>query len=216
MLIAGITGSRGKSETISLISSMLEPLGNKTIAVDSGSLAALNEKWLKGYFKELESNKVDIVLIKLSFCDIENLISKKVRFDVLVFTDKLENMHGLDKDKYSEIVFRSHLLLSPKGFAVVNMDDTELVSLLQGIKQHILTYGFNPKASITTSSIGDTIFKENFICCLQRTIFAINGKVFEPQEYKLKINSDGEQAYNILAAASFALINGIDLSAINS
>jgi UDP-N-acetylmuramate-alanine ligase len=216
MLIAGFAGSRGKSETISLIKSLLIPLGNKINVVDSKIIAELDEKGLKGYFTELAANKVDILIIKMSIFDINNLITKNVRLDVLVFTDKLEDMTDTGREKYSGFIVKTPLLMRQKGIVIVNMDDNELISLLHGIKHHTLTYGFNPKASITASSIGDTDFKGSFVCCLQRTVYALNGMIFEPQEYKLNIESGNLHSYNVLASVSFALINGIDLSLLNA
>ena len=50
---------------------------------------------------------------------------------------------------------------------------------ITGIKCPTVTYGFNSKASITTSSIGDTVSEDNVICYLQRTISANNGLMIE-------------------------------------
>ena len=61
-------------------------------------------------------------------------------------------------------------IISEKGVAIVNSDDNDLSSFLSGIKHYIVTYGFNLKASITTSSVGDFMDKDDIMCCLQRTI----------------------------------------------
>jgi UDP-N-acetylmuramyl tripeptide synthase len=142
-------------------------------------------------------------------------IPDEIHFDIVIYTDRAEEPAALTGQDYSgkmENVF-SHI--SEKGIAIVNVDDIELINLLKGLKLRFVTYGFNTKASITTSSTGDNIFKDSFICCLQRTISTRGGSVIEPQEYKLRVDSDEFDNRNLLAAASFAIINGIDLNQIN-
>jgi len=57
-----------------------------------------------------------------------------LRFDIIVFTDKADEING-------EIEQYSHFF--------------------KDIKHYIVTYGFNLKASMTTSSIGDLVAKKN-------------------------------------------------------
>jgi UDP-N-acetylmuramate-alanine ligase len=106
------------------------------------------------------------------------------------------------------------LLLDEKGTAIVNVDESELIQFLQGMKHYIVTFGFNSKASITTSSIGDFLFKDNFMCCLQRTISTRNGMLIEPQEYKIRLETGELNTYDVLAAATFAIVNGVDLNSV--
>jgi len=54
--------------------------------------------------------------------------------------------------------------------------------------------------------------KEGFICCLQRSIPTRGGEIIEPQEYKLNLDASEFDSHNVLAAASFAIVNGIDLN----
>ncbi len=216
MIFAGIAGSEGKIETAVHINSIFSSSGKKISVVDSRNITALDSKRFKNFIGELEKNKVDILILKLGISDIAGFLNRDIHFDIMIFTGKLESMPDSSGDEYSAMVERAYQLLDEKGIAIVNVDDNELVDILRGMKHHILTYGFNSKASITTSSIGDSVFKDGLICCLQRTISASNGIVFEPQEYKLKLESDDQEIHNILAAASFALINGIDLNAVDT
>ncbi|HEX3028401.1 MAG TPA: glutamate ligase, partial [Clostridia bacterium] len=96
------------------------------------------------------------------------------------------------------------------------VDDSELISFLQGMKHYFITYGFNSKASLTTSSIGDSVFKDEFLCCLQRSIPTNNGMLVEPQEFRLNVQPEYMDPYSVLAAAAFAVVNGIDLNLLNN
>lgn len=215
MLFVGITGSEGKIETANIISSIVNPSGKKVCINDSLCINNLDSAKLKSYIDKLAKDGVDIFLLKLSSTDFEWALSNKICFDIIIFTGKFEK-RSLEAKGYYPSIGVIQQLLDSKGIAIVNVDDSELLSLLQGIKKCILTYGFNSKASVTTSSIGDSLLKDGVICCLQRTIFANNGSVIEPQEYKINVNSEINEIHNILAAASFALVNGIDLNNVNS
>jgi UDP-N-acetylmuramyl tripeptide synthase len=212
MIFAGIAGDEGKIETACLINSIFSSCGRKISVVDSKNLTALDRIRFKSFITELEKNKVDILIMKLGISDIAGFLNKDIHFDIMIFTGKLKDINENMGEDYSAMLERAYQLLDEKGIAIVNVDDNQLVDILRGMKHHILTYGFNSKASITTSSIGDSVFKDGFICCLQRTISARNGIVFEPQEYKLRIDSGEQEIHNVLAAASFALVNGIDLN----
>lgn len=215
MLIAGIIGSEGKVQTASLISSILASKGKKVSVIDSAILMEFDGKRIKAYVNELEKNDVDLLLVKTGISDVDKFLSDELQFDVVIYTDKAEDIAESDMHEYSEKMGRVFSLITDKGVAIVNVDDCDLISLLQGMKHRFVTYGFNTKASITTSSIGDTVFKDGFICCLQRSISTRSGKLIEPQEYKLKLEANEFDSHNVLAAASFAIINGIDLNNIS-
>lgn len=216
MLVAGIIGSEGKLQTASLINSILASTGKRISVVDSKNLLGLDLKRIKSYIGELEKNNINMLLLKININDVFRLPLSEMSFGVMIYTDKAEDNPNADISKYSEKMNKVFSLIADKGIAIVNVDDAELIQSLKGLKHHIVTYGFNTKASITTSSIGDSVFEDAFICCLQRTISTNSGAVIEPQEYKLNINSSRFSTHNVLAAASFALVNGVDLNNVNS
>ncbi len=217
MLIAGIAGNEGNVKTASLINSILVSKGKKVSIIDSASLQGLDAKRIRAYINELRKINVDVLILKITLSDIEKCFYDDIKFDIVIYTDKAEKYYDADNNDttagngYS----RSFSFLGESGIAIVNVDDNELISLLQGKKQKFVTYGFNTKASITTSSIGDALYKDGFICCLQRTISDYHGRAIEPQEYKLKLDTDNMDAHSVLAAASFAIVNGIDLNSYN-
>ncbi len=133
----------------------------------------------------------------------------------MVFADKADDLKEIFNDNFSELMPKVFSLMDEKGIIIVNADDSEIIQFLHGLKYYTITYGFNSKASITTSSIGDDVYKENFMCCLQRTISVKDGLLIEPQEYRIKITSNDFDSYSVLAAATFAIVNGVDLNAVN-
>ncbi|AUG57341.1 Mur ligase family protein [Acetivibrio saccincola] len=216
MLIAGIIGQNNKDKISRLIHRIFSNSNKRISIVDSKNLSNFDAKRIKDYFNELEKNNVDIAILKIDFKDLLKEIFYNIKFDVIIFTDKADE---IDEDKietYRKIMKKTFSLLNENGVAIVNSDDNDLSSFLSGIKHYIVTYGFNLKASITTSSVGDFMDKDDIMCCLQRTIHTKNGKILEPQEFKIKADLNGMDLYNVLAAATFALINGVDVNLINN
>jgi UDP-N-acetylmuramyl tripeptide synthase len=215
MIIAGIIDQDEKMGTINLINSLFSPAGKKVSMIDSGSLTQLDFFRIKCYLNELERNNTDILILKINLLDVYKEVFGFLHFDVMVFADKADDLKEIFNDNFSELMPKVFSLMDEKGIIIVNADDSEIIQFLHGLKYYTITYGFNSKASITTSSIGDDVYKENFMCCLQRTISVKDGLLIEPQEYRIKITSNDFDSYSVLAAATFAIVNGVDLNAVN-
>ena len=215
MLTAAIIGQSGKTRTANLVSSIFSTTGQKVSIIHSSDLAELDFKVIRNYMSELVKNGVHILILKINLSDMMKEVFNNIHFDIMIYTDKADDILRRDTENYSEIMRKIFSRLDQKGIVIANVDDDELVAFLQGMKCCTVTYGFNSKASITTSSVGDTISEDNFMCCLQRTISTRNGQLVEPQEYRIRLEPGQLDAYNVLAAASFALVNGVDLNTVN-
>lgn len=214
MLIAGILGQNGISDTANLVKSIFSSTGKKVTIAGSKNLLGLDSKRVKSYVDELAKSGTDILILKINVKSVNDDIFEYILFDIIIFADKEGGENIESGSAYPSIMKRFITLLDDKGVAIVNADDNELVKILQDMKQHIVTYGFNSDASITTSSIGDLAFEDKFMCSLQETIEAKNGILIEPQEYIIKVQTKEMDSYNVLAAASFAIVNGVDLNSI--
>lgn len=212
MLLAGILGRLGVLETAGMINSFSNLTEKKISIIDSAILTELTVATMRSYVRELEKNGIEILVLKINIPDITKKTFRALSFDIIIYTDKADNGKGIYINNCSEVLFDVFSLLDKKGIVIVNIDDTKLISYLQGLECYIVTYGFNKKASITASSIGDSVFKDNFMCCLQRTISTRHGQLIDPQEYMIRIENENSDPYNILAAAAFAIVNGIDLN----
>ncbi len=214
MLIAGILGSEGKLQTASIISSMLASKGEKVSVIDPAGMPGLDSRRITAYISELEKNNVDILILKIDIQDIDKYLSDEIQFDILIYTDNSNDISLIGKNEYTSMLEKVFSMIDDKGFAIVNVDDSDMIRLLKEKQHKVITYGFNTKASITTSSIGDAVYKDGFICCLQKSISTRGGKIIEPQEYKIHLDSAELDSHNLLAAASFAIVNGIDLNSL--
>lgn len=215
MVIAGIIDQDEKMRTINLINSIFYPAGKKVSILDSSSLTQLDSFRIKSYLNELEKNKTDILILKINILDVYKEIFEFLHFDVMVFADKADDIKEVSNDNFSELMRKILSLMDEKGIVIVNADNSEIIKFLHGFKYYTITYGFNSKASITTSSIGDDLYKDNFMCYLQRTISGKNGLLVEPQEYRIKVDYNDFDSYSVLAAATFAIVNGVDPNMVN-
>lgn len=75
-------------------------------------------------------------------------------------------------------------------------------------KSLVITYGLNPLATVTASSIRSEPEQGEFFCCIQRSLVTLKGKIIEPQEFLVKIP---EAISDISAAMAFAAL-GLVLS----
>lgn len=207
MLLAGIIESDNK--TTNLICNMLSSTNKKVGVSDFRKLSEFDPVIIRDYFTRLSDEGTDILLIRISN-DIGKFVKKDIQFDIIVYEDKGSQSGNTEESSFEKAAAEIFSLLDRNGIIIMNVDNIELLKLLKGMKFNTITYGFNSKASMTTSSTGDGMFKDNFICCLQRTLPTRDGMNVEPQEYKIKLSSNEYDAYSILAAATFAVVNDID------
>lgn len=212
MIIAGIIESGIESTTINLISKIFNNSERKTSIITSGSLIGLDYRKVPEYIRELKKNGVEILMIGIKLNDLMHEVFSGFNFDVIIFVNKADEITEDDNGNKNELIEKLFLLTDDKGTVILNADDHERISLLQGKRYSVLTYGFNSKASVTASSIGEGIYRESFICCLQRTLLTKDGNVVEPQEFEIDVNLNSVDPYSVMAAAAFAVFSGAILS----
>ena len=90
-------------------------------------------------------------------------------------------------------------------YLVINSDIDNNLEIINNIKSNVITFGFNQKATITASSV-----EESLMLCLQRKIIDINKNVLEPQEIQVKILNKkmSNNTNNSMGIASILLIYG--------
>lgn len=210
MIVAGIVDQNNKIQAANLICTILSSTRKKVSVIDAKSLYELGCNRVKDYIKELDRNNIDILILKINLNDFRERNIDRIYFDIIMFTGKTYELDMLDIKYYQQLLNNTFLMLDEKTTVIVNIDDLEFIKLLNGIKCRIITYGFNSKACITTSSIGDTLYEHEYLCCLQRSIWTNSGDIIEPQEYRVNITQENTDAYNVLAAVTFAIVNGME------
>ncbi len=136
----------------------------------------------------VEQLKIDenlIILIKEK--NIENI--KNIKFDTIILDRKFNNEKNLK------------MVLENVKYLIINCDVVKNFNVLNDIEINVITYGFNSKATITASSVGE----EEILVCLQRNIINAKKQKVEPQEVKIEIQND---AMSTMAITAILLIYG--------
>lgn len=131
-------------------------------------IVASNKKIFNVLKSEFDEKKVNFIDLNLDI--IENF--KNIKFDIILMSKISGYEKGTKKDELRRI-------LSNSNICVINTDIKENLKIVDELKGTFITYGFNPKATITISSVNDT----NILICIQRAIKKINNTVIEPIEY---------------------------------
>ena len=121
--------------------------------------------------KDFSSQHEKILFINNN--NIKNI--KNIRFETILFdTEKLIDESILNK------------LLSYSKCFVFNYDIDKNIEKYKKMDLQLVTFGFNPKSTVTISSVTD----ENILMCIQRKIYTMNNEEIEPQEIKIDINKN--------------------------
>ena len=205
MLLACMIEPKNTIKTTKLIKSIFMAKKRKINIFD------LTFNNLNKYITTIDKNTYEISIVRASLYDFNLLKSYNIKFDVLIFEDIEESL------KYNSfIIFKNILsLLKPHAYLIINSDNFDFFNYIDLKNYHIITYGFNSHANLSTSSIGDFFNNSNFMCFLKTTVHSYNGMIFEPQEYVLNLSYLDNEPYTVLLAAVFAIISGIDLNSIN-
>lgn len=100
---------------------------------------------------------------------IQNLIN--IKFSIILIGKKITKNHQEFK-----------AMIEKADYLIFNTDMVENMELLENLHLHLITYGFNSKATITTSSVEE----QKMLICLQRGFKNLQGKIIEPQEIEIQ------------------------------
>ena len=100
------------------------------------------------------------------------------------------------------------------GVIIMNSDERNFAGLRLSKPVRLITYGYNPKSTVTASSI---VVHEyiSIQCCIQRQFTTLSGTVLEPQEFMVRTNQMELATGDILAAVSVAMLLGASIDKIS-
>ncbi len=103
--------------------------------------------------------------------------------------------------------------LNKDGIILLNFDEVGNENKIFFGDAKIISYGFNPEANITASSVqGDDITTVQ--CCLQKALSTFSGNTLEEQEFS--VNVKDKDVYNILASVAALLIHDVEVGSIGN
>lgn len=97
-------------------------------------------------------------------------------------------------------------IISKSKYLIINADIEDNLLLLDSVNANVITFGFNSKSTITTSSVKD----DNILICLQRTIENIKKEEIEPQELLVKVDTTYTDVHIAMGIATLLIIYGIE------
>lgn len=106
---------------------------------------------------------------------------------------------------------------------IANSDNEKIVRLLKYANSQVITFGFNSKSCITTSSIS-SLKGMTIQICIQRAFNSLRGNKIIEQEFPLSFDySENEEdyigkcncIYGILGVVAFLLVNDVNINDIN-
>lgn len=127
------------------------------------------EKYIK---QILTTNLPNENIIILKEDNIENF--KNIMFETIAIFSSKETIF-----KKNEMIAN---IIKKAKYLIMNSDEKILLDEIKMISGNIITYGFNTKSTITTSSVNE----ESILVCIQRTIKNRLEEVIESQEIEVK------------------------------
>lgn len=209
MIIAGIIGSKNNNIMLKNISSLLSNKHVKASVLELQNFLEGSSEVLSSYLKELSKNNIELAIIYMNDDSIIFTDNFHIEFDIMLFYMDNNNLKFLDANRENFASVIDHI--KKDGFLIINSDILLFSDILEGRALHFVTYGFNSKANITASSVGDGMSEEFFLCSLQRPNINIRKEVAEPQEYRLKRFYANASDYEMLAVIALGIVLGIEI-----
>jgi len=94
------------------------------------------------------------------------------------------------------------------GVIIMNADELSYAGIKLTRPMRLITYGYNPKSTITASSV---VVHENISlqCCIQRQFDTLCGAALEPQEFSVRTSYMELKEDDVLAAVTIALLSSV-------
>lgn len=150
-----------------------------------------SEKIIKMILDEKLDKSINIIVINSK--SVENL--KNIKFETVLIANN-NNIIKENKETLNKIINNTKYL-------IINADIELELQFEEPVELNVITFGFNPKATITASSVEDDI-----LLCIQRNIKDIEGKTIEQQEVKIKFFGEniGINTNNLMGISAIMLL----------
>lgn len=152
-----------------------------------------SEKTISELLEKKLGNHNNIIVINSK--SVENI--KNIKFETVLILNNNKIIEE-NSNAFSKIIKNSRYL-------ILNADIELQLKMEEHIELNIITFGFNPKSTITASSV-----EENILICIQRNLKDINNKMLEQQEIKISFFEEniGINTNNLIGISSILLLYG--------
>ena len=119
---------------------------------------------------------------------------KRRKWGKVFFLDEktIENMHNIKFETFllgKKVVENQdtiRYIAQNASYFVLNSDIKENLCVFENLDLKVITYGYNQKATITTSSVEEN----KMMICLQRSIKNVYQENIEPQEFEFEMSEE--------------------------
>lgn len=145
----------------------------------------------------------------IASCLNSNFNKKNIKENVIIINNK--NINNIKNIKFDSLLINKKLtgksdvvkkLLSNSNNLIINSDIDLGLGILEETNSNIITYGFNPKSTVTASSLEN----EDALICIQRNITNSNNNILEPQEIKVEKVNKNSNPYIIMSVEILTLL----------
>jgi len=207
MHIAGILENDRTKEIIDTIKYFFYAV-NKKVSFSEYAARFKNRQLWNDYLSALIQIETEILVIKIKPHDADEAL-RTLPLNTLIVNDYTDWQAIFSKNKQDSGNFFCQMVL------ILNSDIIKPSNFTDEEKCRLLFYGFSSDSNITTSSTGEPFANGKFLCCIREGLVSTNGNMIEPQEFVVNLENTAGDPYSILAAASFAVLNDIDMNKLN-
>lgn len=145
----------------------------------------------------------------IASCLQNNFSKKNIKENVIIINNK--NINNIKNIKFDSLLINKKVtgrydivkkLLSNSNNLIINSDIDTNLDILSKTNSNIITYGFNPKSTVTASSLEN----DDALICIQRNIKNINNITLEPQEIKVQKSNQNNNPYIIMSVEILTLL----------
>lgn len=230
MKVIGVTATNGKTTTTYMLNQIYESIGFKTGLVGSvmnkvgdnyvpAELTTPESLDLQKIFSQMRDENVDRGLMEVSSSALELYRVNDVDYDIVSFNNFSRehiDQHG-SFEKYWEA--KSSLVRNAKvgSYALLNIDDEHIRSLVDDTKANVITYSTNSdKGMIYPKNVELVRGRARFTVVI-REAFTAFGKTINEGEFEIVLGIPGLHSLeNAMVATAIALTDGMEIDVIQN
>jgi UDP-N-acetylmuramoyl-L-alanyl-D-glutamate--2,6-diaminopimelate ligase len=218
MKVIGITGTNGKTTVSYLIEGLLREAGLETAVMGTinyrfkGKIIPARNTTpgpldIQSLLAQMQAEKVGYCVMEVSSHALDQERVLGVDYSYAIFTNLTQDHldYHLNMQEYFKAKAKLFKNLSPQAKAIVNIDDAYAGQILKLTRAKKITFGLNKKAQVSATNIRFDIHGTKFLALTPRGELALSTKLI-----------GRHNVYNILAALSFGINEGLDADLMKS
>ncbi|RKJ03037.1 UDP-N-acetylmuramoyl-L-alanyl-D-glutamate--2,6-diaminopimelate ligase [bacterium D16-54] len=165
LLMIGITGTKGKTTTAHMVRALLEAAGRKTGIIGTNGVGIGEQHYdtvnttpesyeLHRYFREMAEAGCECCVMEVSSQALKMCRVAGIVYDYAIFTNLSKDHIGENEHKdFEEYLFYKKQIFRQSRLGLVNVDDSHLEQITEGIPCQWDGYGFDHKARYQAKEI---------------------------------------------------------------